>query len=88
MGRAFHRRCDLRNIYTRLTCVIATRMPDNTKLAIVKIAATDHSPATLLIEVAFGDQTITISDQATTITDAMRGVAQHLIDLILNGEDN
>lgn len=63
-------------------------MPDNTKLAIVQIAATEKSPAILLVEVSFGDQTITVTDTpSTTVPDKIRGVAQHLIDLILSNKD-
>ena len=50
------------------------------RVAIVEIAATETSPAVLLVEVALDGETLTISDQDQTLSDTVRQLAQQLIE--------
>jgi hypothetical protein len=49
------------------------------KVGIVEISASATSPAVYLVEVCLDGETLTISDQAHTLTDAIRDLAAQLV---------
>ena len=52
------------------------------RVAIVEIAATETSPAVLLVEVVCDGETLTISDQDRTLSDTVRAQARALMEQV------
>jgi hypothetical protein len=57
------------------------------RVAIVEIAATESTPATLAVEVAFDGETLTIGDKSHPITDELRRLAVALLDEVRQSYD-
>lgn len=57
---------------------------DSGRVAIVEIAATDSSPAVVLVEVSLNGETLTISDEAHNVTNRIRALAHELINEVRN----
>lgn len=57
-------------------------MSANGKVAIVEIAAPDGTVASTLVEISLGGETLTISDQAQTMTDDIRELAIQLVQQV------
>jgi len=58
------------------------------RVAIVEIAATDHSPAVMCVEVVIDGETLTISDQGHNLSDSVRQLAQQLINTVRKEYDS
>jgi hypothetical protein len=54
--------------------------PDSGRVAIVEIAATDKSPAVIMVEASLNGETLTISEDRHNTTERVRQLAQELIN--------